>query len=259
MPDVVIASASAVPEDPTDVTWNKAPEHAAKLILQDLVEPRLMKPSTAEVRVRAISDGKRVAFRLQWADETQDDTPKPGQFNDACAVQVPAKIELTVPAPQMGEPNKPVEIVYWNASWQAKVDGRGDSIQDLYPNASVDHYPFEARPLGENAPDQQAMATRYAPARALGNFMAGPAGKSVQDLIAAGPGTLEPASASTSIGRATRTNDGWSVVIVRPLPSGLTTDNASHVAFAVWQGGKQEVGSRKMRTGWIQLVRRGQS
>jgi DMSO reductase family type II enzyme heme b subunit len=111
--------------------------------------------------------------------------------------------------------------------------------------------------LAASAPDQQAMTTRYAPARALGNLMSGPPGKSVQDLIAAGPGTLEPTTQSASNGRGKRTKDGWTVVIVRPLPSGLTAETASHVAFAVWEGGKREVGSRKMRTGWIELAQRG--
>jgi hypothetical protein len=30
------------------------------------------------------------------------------------------------------------------------------------------------------------------------------------------------------------------------------------MAFAVWQGSRTEAGARKMRTGWIPLVRRGE-
>ena len=47
----------------------------------------------------------------------------------------PAAIENepTVPAPQMGEAGRSVEITYWSAAWQAIVDGRGDTIQDVYP------------------------------------------------------------------------------------------------------------------------------
>ena len=32
---------------------------------------------------------------------------------------------------EMGEADKPVEIVFWNASWQSEVDGRGDTIKAL--------------------------------------------------------------------------------------------------------------------------------
>ena len=40
---------------------------------------------------------------------------------------------------------------------------------------------------------------RYAPARALGNQMAGPRKQPVQDLVADGPGTLRPAKRNRSI------------------------------------------------------------
>ncbi len=118
----------------------------------------------------------------------------PGNFTDACAVQLPAKVEADLPAPQMGEDGRAVEIVYWSASWQASVNGRPDNIQAMYPRAAVDHYPFQAPSLKEGSVEQQEMANRYAPAHALGNNMAGPRTQPVQDLIAEGPGTLRPAA-----------------------------------------------------------------
>jgi len=252
-PEIIIISTSAVPEDPSDKAWQAVPEYTAKLLLQDLVDPRLMEPSTQEVRVRAITDGKEVAFRLQWNDPTKDDLPGPTGFCDACAVQLPAKIEPTVPPPQMGELGRQVEIVYWNAAWQATVDGRGDSIKDIYPNAAVDHYPFQAKPLEEDPNTQHAMALRYAPARALGNQMAGPRKTPVQDLIAEGPGTLTPVKTGGSHGRGQRIQDNWAVVLIRHLPAGLGESAGSQIALAVWEGSHSEAGARKMRTGWIPL------
>ena len=64
------------------------------------------------------------------------------QFPDACAVQLPAKLEPTVPAPQMGEAGKTVEITYWRAAWQAVVDGRGTLTYralDERANPTYDH------------------------------------------------------------------------------------------------------------------------
>jgi len=252
--NVVALTAEAVPEDPSDAAWQAAPEYIAALIPQDLVEPRAMSPTTPEVRVKAIAGARQVAFRLQWADATQDDLSTPGRFTDACAVQMPVKPEPTVPAPQMGETGRPVEITFWTACWQATVNGRGDTIQDIYPRATADHYPFEAPALKKGSPDQHAMALRYAPARALGNRMAGPRQTAVQDLIAEGPGTLTPAPSTQSKGRAQRTPDGWAVVIVRARPQGFSLQSPSQVAFAVWEGGREEVGARKMRTGWIPLT-----
>lgn len=251
---VVAVETSSVPETPTDPAWDSAPEFVAKLLLQDLVEPRQMEITTAQVRVRALFDGRRLAFRLQWADSSLSDLPGSARFCDACAVQLPARIEPTLPAPQMGEPGRPVEISYWNAAWQAALDGRGDSIHDLYPHAVIDHYPFQAPPLERGSPAQEAMALRYSAARAVGNSVAGPHTKAVQELLAEGPGTLSPAPSSESAGHGVHTPEGWSVVLVRPLPQGLSADLGTQVAFAVWEGSHEEVGARKMRTAWIPLV-----
>lgn len=254
--EVVAMTRSSLPSSPSDPIWNELPVHVAPLLLQDMVEPRQLAPTTREVRVRAASDGARVAFRLEWADTTRDDRPGPARFSDACAVQVPAKVERDVPAPQMGEAGRVVEISFWRASWQAVVDGRGDSIRDLYPQASVDHYPFEAASLEKDPQAKAEMALRYAPARALGNSMSGPRRNPVEDLVAEGPGTLGPARETRSAGKGERTPGGWAVVIARPMPVGLTPGTRTQVAFAVWEGSHQEGGSRKMRTGWIPLALR---
>ena len=253
VPDVVVATVASLPTEPSDAIWNQAPEHVAELLTQDQVDPRLMERSTPELRVRTLTDGTNLSFRLQWTDQTQDDRDTPAMFADACAIQLPAKIEPTVPAPQMGETGHPVQITYWSAKWQATVDGREDSLQDLYPNATIDHYPFEAQSLEPGSAEQKAMAVRYAPARALGNLMTGPREKPVQDLIAEGPGTLAAAASTTSDGRGQRNEDGWTVVITRLLPEGFDVVGPAQVAFAVWEGSQDEVGARKMRTGWITL------
>jgi len=257
--EVAAMRLASVPADPADAAWRKAPVHTAALLLQDLVEPRLMTPSTTQVRVQAITDGARIAFRLEWADSAADNLPGAARFSDACAVQLPSKIEADMPAPQMGEPGRPVEIAYWRASWQATLDGRKDTIDTLYPNASVDHYPFEAPSLKPGSPAQSEMAARYAPARALGNMMEGPRGRSVQDLVAEGPGTIRPAADSRSNAKGSRAGHGWIVVIDRPLPAALSNGGRSQAAFAVWEGSKDEVGSRKMRTAWTQFSVEGRS
>ena len=237
-----------------DAVWQRAPLHPAKLLLQDMVEPRLMQASTAFVNVQAVSDGQRITFRLSWNDSSPDDLPGPARFGDAVAVQLPAATSADVPAPQMGEPGRPVEITYWSAVFQAVVDGRKDDIQAIFPQATVDHYPFEAAALKTGSPEQVAMAKRYAPARSLGNPMAGPRTQPVQDLIAEGPGTLRLSDKSTSSGTGKRAKDGWTVLLSRPLPQGLQAGSRTQVAFAVWEGSHQEVGARKMRTAWVPLA-----
>jgi hypothetical protein len=251
--EVVVRPVAGIPSDPGDPAWRAAPVHTATLLLQDMVEPRLLTASTPEVRVQAVSDGARIAFRLEWPDATADDLPRPGHFSDACAVQLPASTQADVPAPQMGEAGKPVEITLWRASWQASVDGRGDTIEDVYPRASIDHYPFEATPV-KGGPAEREMAARYSPARALGNHMAGPRERPVEDLVASGPGTLAPGASLDSNGRGRRDQTGWSVVISRKLPAAVVPGARTQAAFAVWEGSRQEAGARKMRTGWVPVV-----
>jgi len=251
--EVAVRRVAVMPSDPDDPAWSTAPLHVAPLILQDMVEPRLLAPSTREVRVQALTDGARVAFRLAWDDPSRDDLPGAARFGDACAVQLPARIAPDIPAPQMGEPGRAVEITHWRAFWQATVDGRGDTIQDIYPNATVDHYPFEAATLPLDSPARKEMADRYAPARALGNRMAGPRASPVEDLVAEGPGTIRPAAALVSDGRGRYRDQGWSVVLARPLPEAPAGAGRSQIAFAVWDGAHAESGSRKMRTGWIPM------
>lgn len=256
-PEVVALAAASLPLDPGDAAWQQAPEHVAALLPQDLVEPKLATPSTPEVRVRALTDGTQVAFRLEWIDAAADDLPGAGRFPDACAVQVPQKADVSAPDPQMGQGGRPVEIAYWRADWQATVNGRDDSIQALYPNATVDHYPYEARPLERGSEAQRQMAKRYAPADAVGNRRGGLRESPVEDLLAEGPGTLSPAPATASRGRGVRTPTGWAVVVVRPMPDGLGPQGRTQTAFAVWEGSAQESGARKMRTGWVGLSMRG--
>jgi DMSO reductase family type II enzyme heme b subunit len=251
--EVVAVRAERLPEDPGDPAWRQAPAFRAELMLQDLVEPRLLVPSTPSLLVRALTDGQSVAFHLSWDDATADDLAKAAAFSDACAVQLPQTTEVDAPDPQMGNPGRPVEITLWRASWQAWVDGRKDEIRSIHPNAAIDHYPFEAPSLVAGSEAQREMALRYAPARRLGNVMEGPRERPVEDLLGQGPGTLEPLAEQRSRGRGGRTATGWQVVIVRPLPLRLAPGGRSEIAFAIWAGENREAGARKMRSVWVPL------
>jgi DMSO reductase family type II enzyme heme b subunit len=256
VPEVVAMRTAALSDDPDAAVWQQLPEHIAKLLPQDLVEPRTVTPTTQEVRVRAMTNGSQIAFRLEWVDAEVNDLPGAGRFNDACAVQVPQKASVAIPDPQMGMVGNGVQITFWRADWQAAVNGRGESISELYPNASIDHYPFDAPSLEKGSDAQTQSARRYAPADAVGNRRGGARTSAVEDLVAEGPGTITRAATTSSQGRGVRTPTGWAVVITRPVPDGLAPTTRTQVAFAVWEGSAQEAGARKMRSGWIGLAMR---
>jgi hypothetical protein len=250
--EVIAVRAATLPATAGDAAWRQAPVYTAALIPQDMVEPRLVRATTGFVRVQAMTDGDRIAFRLAWTDSTRDELPGASRFTDACAVQLPQQPGPDVPAPQMGEVGKSVEITYWSAAWQAQVNGRPDSIQALYPNASVDHYPFDAPSLPRGSAEQIAMRKRYAPAQAI-DRIEHPPSQPVQDLIAAGPGTLTPVPETRATGDGRFERNTWNVIVTRPLPAAMRDAARSQVAFAVWNGSGQEVGARKMRSVWIPL------
>lgn len=254
--EVVSVRAAKLATDPADAAWAQIPEYVAKLHPQDLVEPRPQKATTPEVLVRSMNNGTEMAFRLEWSDPVVNDLPGAGRFLDGCAIQIPRKLERDSPEPQMGQVGRSVEISFWRADWQASVNGRPDNIQALYPNATVDHYPFEAKSLEPGSVAQKEMATRYAPSQAVGNRRVGPREFPVEDLLAEGPGTLSPNRSGTSRGRGVRGKQGWAVVIQRRTPDGLTTSARTQIAFAVWEGSAKEVGARKMITGWAPLAMR---
>src|SRR6185312_9100212 len=54
----------AIPSNIDDKAWAQIPVHHAKLLLQDMVEPRLMQASTNFVDVQSVTDGQKIIFRL---------------------------------------------------------------------------------------------------------------------------------------------------------------------------------------------------
>lgn len=265
-PEQIAAKFTAGPlpfEDPASKLWQQAPEHPARLLPQNLTEPMLTEPGVDIVKVRAVHNGEWVVFRLEWNDATQDLIPVTGRSCDAAAIQFPLASDGDVPDAAMGEKGKGVRILYWKAVWQDDATraqaGRGDRIASLYPNAAIDHYPYEA-----GAAARAEMEKRYAPARAAANpVTVPPSGTPVQVLIAEGFGNTRVAPAQTARGRGQWVDGRWVTTIARPLRGGADLGNLepgrrSYVAFAVWDGARAHTGSRKMRSEWTPLILRNQ-
>jgi DMSO reductase family type II enzyme heme b subunit len=250
-------------DEPASKLWQQAPEHPARLLPQNLAEPMLTEPGVELVKVRALHNGEWIVFRLEWSDATRDLIPVTGRSSDAAAVQFPLAPNGDVPDAAMGERGKGVRIWYWKAVWQDDAAraraGRGDRVQSLYPNAAIDHYPYEA-----NAAAHAEMEKRYAPARAAGNpITAPPNGSSVQVLMAEGFGNTRPAPGQPSRGRGEWMNGRWITTIARPLRGGaelgdLEIGKRTYAAFAIWDGAQAHTGSRKMRSEWIPVILRNQ-
>ncbi|MBI3047079.1 MAG: hypothetical protein HYY76_02100 [Acidobacteria bacterium] len=254
-----IAVSGALPsEDPLSALWDRAPEHPAALVPQDIVEPKLAVPGVTRVDVRALHNGEWIVFRLGWEDTTENVLAQTGVTSDSVAIQLPVQAGSQVPDPAMGEAGKAVHLLYWKALWQddAERATRGqDRIAALYPNATTDHYPFLANPAAK-----EEMARRYAPADAAGNPVTRrPSLSPVQELLAEGYGTTTAATTQKAVGRGAWRGGRWLVTIARPLDEGeglarLTVGQKTFVAVAAWDGAARQAGARKMRSMWIPLV-----
>ena len=77
--------------------------------------------------------------------------------------------------------------------------------------------------------------------------------------MAEGFGSLTVLPQQRADGKGVWADGRWRVVITRPLADGdayspsLKPDDETLAAFAVWDGGSREVGSRKAWANWVQL------
>lgn len=67
---------------------------------------------TEFVQVVSVNDGKRIAFRLEWKDETQDNGEGEG-FPDGAVLAFPMKGDPMIST--MGDEESPIHAVHWSA------------------------------------------------------------------------------------------------------------------------------------------------
>jgi len=216
-------------DDPVARVWDGAEPVEIPLSAQNVATPQ-GGGSIRAVTVRALNDGERIFFRLEWADATQDVSAFAAQdFRDAAAIQFPVSGATNLPSFCMGQADGRVNIWHWKADWQADIDRGFVNVPEAYPNAFADYYPFK---------DEDT----FYPGRAAGNLHSETDRKSpVENLVAAGFGTLTTADEQTVAGKGIWQNGKWYVLYARgldadgdytPFKPGQTTN----VAFAVWDG-----------------------
>ncbi len=243
---VAAQSQEAIPlDDPSADAWNHSVPIEVPLSAQRTVPP--MGGGAHTMRVRALNDGERLYVRVEWSDSTPDTaTDGVTKFSDGAAIEYPVG-GGTVPALCMGDPNAPVNIWHWKASWQADVErGAPVDVNDAHPNMQVDLYPFENDDT-------------YYPPRAAGNIAARVNRTSpVDNLLAGSFGTLTAAQDQMVQGVGKWHDGKWQVVFARDLnvPGDYTqfsTGGKTDLAFAVWDGAKNERDGMKSVSTFVTL------
>lgn len=261
-PLLTAAAARQLPTSPTHNAWRAAPRIEVPLTPQVITKPSLLAPTVSSVTVRALHDGARVAFLLEWADPTRDvSAARQDLFRDAAAIQFP--VGEQVPAICMGVRGQLVNIWHWKADWQEDILSGYRDVVDSYPNFYKDAYPG-VNPLTGTPPYRYPADFASPGARGFlagwqaGNPLSDPARTSpVEDLSAAGFSTVTHNPRQHVQGEGRWQDGRWRVMFVRDLRTddpdvaALAPNTEVPVAFAVWNGANQEVGARKQTSTFL--------
>lgn len=239
--------------DPDAALWNRLPAVTVPMQPQIVATPTNPHPAIRELKVEAVHNGQWLALLIEWKDSTKSNRIVEDRFGDQVAVELPVKYNPKAPpSPMMGNPGGRVTILQWRAAFQHDVDHGPPRVHDLYPYAQVDVYPDQVLRATDARP--------YMGAVGVDNPISQPERTPVLDQMAEGWGTLTVKLNQNADGKGVWNNGAWRVVITHPLASGdqndpnLTPGARTLAAFAVWDGGHREVGSRKSWSTWVPLI-----
>lgn len=250
---------SAIPTHPDEGAWRDAPR--VNLHLMPLWW-RVERPE--ELTVQALHDGKELALRLSWQDETHDHTAmRPQDFRDGAAIEFAQSMDP--PFFAMGGPGEPVNIWMWKSERQADLESTFQELDNVYPYMGIDSYPNMKR-----SPVEQPFRTAFTldsdptfvTGWGAGNIVSDPTRKSaVENLMAHGLGTLValPRVDQTINAFGVFATSTYRVIFRRELagsgdkPVKFQPGGSVAVAFAVWNGSAGDRDGKKSVTIWQDL------
>jgi mono/diheme cytochrome c family protein len=252
------ARRSLVPlgDDISEKAWHAAPSvHlvVSPLWWRDYPEP--------DLHVQALHDGKTLALRLVWQDESRNDQPvRPQDFEDMAAVQLFKGSRE--PFLGMGALDHAVDVWLWRAGWQGKAATFAD-VDTAYPNMAIDLYPFEKAGDGKRPHAPELQPPEFLTARAAGNLRADPSQSFTgNNLQAKGFGTLtmRPRVNQRVSARGEWKEGRWTVALRRSLAVDpdqgvdLKAGDKLSIAFALWDGAARDRNGQKLVSIWHELL-----
>ena len=247
--------------------WNNAQVFVIPVMPQNVTNPQLLKASVANVKVKSINDGNKIAFLIEWTDSTRDATVDVDKFSDQVALQLPLNPD-TVPNFMMGQKKGRVHIIHWKAVWQDDIEKGFQDVKTAHPNYWTDIYYFQEKNAdGTTTAAKDATVDQFKSKEAK-NYMAGAyAGnpmsifdrkEPVEETLAEGYGTLTTQEKQDATAWGVWENNTWKVIIVRSLVSTDPLDaplaKNTQICFAVWNGTFKNVGAKKHYSMWNDLI-----
>jgi len=238
--------------DPEAAFWKGVNAVQVTMIPQIVTTPMNLNAAIKSLIVKAAHNGQWLAILMQWNDPTKNDHIMLDGFGDQVAVELPVHyMKDALPSPMMGNPGGLVNIWQWRAAFQHDIEHGEPQLLELYPNTQADLYPDQVLRAIDARP--------YMGALGVDNPVSRPKQSPVLDQEAEGWGTMTVHPEQNADGRGIWKDGVWRVVITHPLvtPSEhhlrIQPGTETVIAFAVWDGGNREVGSRKAWSAWVPL------
>lgn len=239
-PGVPLAEVTDIAADPWSPAWVSVP--AVTLPLAAVSTPEA---APRDVKVSAMTDYLTVAFRVEWADDSQEiETLRVTDFADQAAIQI-ADTPIAI---CMGQLDRYSHIWHWKANWEY---GSRD-MHVAYPNMYADKYQID----GDELFTDEDLYAR--PAATVGSLRALPSHDSpVEHLFAGGFSTITTHPVQNVGGTGVWQNGRWAVIFTRPLADAADDLSLAHqqmqVSFAVWDGKLMQRDGMKYTTSWATL------
>ena len=223
---------------------------------------------TDRVHIKTVTDGKTIAFWVEWDDPTLDDEALyNARFGDAAAVQFPLD-PASNPFFGMGDTNFAVNIWHWKSWWERDLASFA-GVNSAFPNNATEFYPFDVGGgslLAEHFVSKDSAAKismTWNAGWGSGNVLSAQRRNSpVEDLNAIGFGTLasQTMNQQNVPGKGVWRDGKWTVIFMRSLDSKdrddvqLKMGQTIPISFAVWDGSFGDRDGQKMITNWYRLT-----
>ena len=255
------------PKDLNAAFWSKIEALKLPVSPQTLAYPTLQMPSIDYLTVKSVYRPMEVAFLIEWNDSSKSNEVDVVKFCDQFAVEFPLNTKV-IPSYMMGNKDGMVHIVHWKAIWQEDCEKGFQDVQVKYPNMWVDVYPGlesyldrSKRVYAQDITSEMIVET-HATGNMPGTYSHNPMSQikrkyPVEEANAEGFGTLATQETQQAKAWAEWKDGKWKLCVVVPVNTGnrykATFTDRTKVAFALWDGGFQNIGGRKHFIPWVDL------
>ena len=226
-----------LPDDPGDPTWKTVSSNFYPLGGQIIQSEKIIYPIIDNVVVKALHNGKEIAFYLHWDDPTVDPIlKKTTTVEESPAPPLPAHLQTDEPEEQPTEELKPQEFP--------------DSIAIQFPTSLGDgnQKPYFLNGDSEHSVNLWKWSSH--PMKAL-------------ELTATGIEkiTTQKDSSQNLTSKASFKYGRYFLVMKRPLTTSdpkidiqLQPGQTTPIAFNIWNGSAGETGSKKVISSWYDMI-----